>query len=260
MNGARRMSDKKNQLSYLQKASFYDMLAQYYKYLDTNLHIFYYQKHLNSLKKALQLTRTQMIQDSYATYPPAMVRFLHASPDAPNVDIYVNARLVVKNLPYKHLETYLTLPTGKYHIDIYPTGNMVSTLMTKKITVEAGAVYTYAFIGTDKKHQLLPFKEEPGVPRGETKLRFIHLSPDTPPVDIAVRKGDIVFPNINNKKATSYLGLSPMTVNLEVRSAGTKEVILPIPNLQLKANESYTLVAVGFSQKEPALETILIKG
>lgn len=236
----------------------YDMLAHFYKYLDPNMHIFFYKKHLCYLRKAINTTRTPAHSNHHRNLQPAISRFLHASPDAPNVDIYVNAILVKENLPFKDAGNYFSMPAGKYHIDIYPSGNMVSTIITKKITVEAGMVNTFALIGTGNKLQLLPFQDQPGVPNGETKLRFMNLSPDTPTADIAVNKGDVVFPKVAYKKASSYLGLSPMTVNLEVREAGTKEVLLPIPNLQLKANESYTIAAVGFRQGETALEMIIL--
>jgi hypothetical protein len=250
------MPDKRESLDYYQKASMYDVLANYYKYLDANMHVTCYHKHLHYLRKAQQSTRTQ----SMGTTLPAMMRFLHASPTTENVDIHINAQLVARNVSFKQTGSYLSLPAGKYHVDIYPTGNLVSTIITKKITIEAGKVYTFAVIGTENKLQLLPFIEQPGVPSGETKLRFIHLSPDTQTVDIGVNKGDVVFSNVPYKKSTSYLGLSPMTVNLEVREAGTKSILLSVPNLKVKPNRIYTLVAVGLKQGEPALETLLLKG
>ena len=250
------MPDKRESLNYYQKASMYDALANYYKYLDANLHVTCYHKHLHYLRKAQQATRTQSVSSTL----PAMVRFLHASPTTENVDVHINAQLVASNVPFKQVGSYLFLPAGKYHIDIYPTGNLVSTIITKKITVEAGNVYTFAVIGTENKLQLLPFQEQPGVPSGETKLRFIHLSPDTQNVDIGVNKGDVIFSNVPYKKPTSYLGLSPMTVNLEVREASTKNILLSVPNVKVKPNRIYTLVALGLREGEPAFETILIKG
>jgi hypothetical protein len=254
--GASLMPDKRG-IEYYQKALRYDALANYYKYVDASKFINCYQKHLHYLTKAQEAARTQ---PSGTNLPTAMIRFLHASPTTENVDIYINARLVVRDLPFKEVGTYLSLPAGKYHIDIYPSGNQISTVITKKIDVEAGKVYLFAIIGTKNKLQLLPYEQQPGVPTGETKLRFIHLSPDTQPVDIGVSKGDVVFSNVAYKKATSYLGLTPMTINLEAREAGTKNILLPIQNLKVKPNRIYTIVAVGLSQGEPSLQTIVLKG
>ena len=43
---------------------------------------------------------------------PARVRVAHFSPDAPNVDIYVNDDRVLSDVPYKTVSDYLELPPG----------------------------------------------------------------------------------------------------------------------------------------------------
>ena len=254
------MPDKKNKQEYFEKAAAYDMMANYYKYLDPNLHIHYYKKHLQYLNKALQLSRVQYAAEVTSRLSPAKIRFLHASTDAPNVDIYINAIKVFKNIPFKEVSAYLSLPAGKYHIDIYPTDNMVSTILNKRIAFEAGKSYTLTIIGIENKLRLLSYDDQPNVPHGETKVRFIHLSPNTPPVDFAVVKGDVVFPKISYKDATSYLGLSPMTVDLELRKTGTKQALYPLHNIQFKANEVYSIVVIGLHKGEPSFEALILKG
>ncbi|RLQ95186.1 DUF4397 domain-containing protein [Falsibacillus albus] len=245
-----------NQDQYFQRAAVYDLLACYYKYIDPNQHIHYYQQHLKYMKKGLESQRSELS----LMRQPANVRFLHASPGSPNIDIYINSHKIFSNISFKDISEYLSLPAGKYHIDIYPAGTSVTTIISKKISVEPGKFYTYAAIGKGEKLQLLPYVDSPMVPANETKLRFIHLSPDAPAVDIAVKSRDVVFPNISYKQATDYLGLTPMTLDLEVRAAGADKAILDIPNIKLKPNRSYTIFAVGLLEGEPPLETILIKG
>ncbi|WP_044022124.1 DUF4397 domain-containing protein [Bacillus sp. SG-1] len=239
---------------YLQKAAMYDLLSMYYKYSDPRLHIHYYHKHLKNMQKAIYGTRDR--QQSR----PAQVRVLHAVPDAPNVDVYVNGTKALGNLAFKDISEFMALPAGKYHIDIYPAGTSVSTVISKRVTVESGKIYTLAAVGKGNKLQLLPFITDPFVPSGETKVRFIHLSPNAPAVDIAVKKGDVIFPKVSFKQATDYLGLTPMTVNLEVRAAGTKDVALALPNVALKPNQAYTIFAVGLLGETPELEVLMVKG
>lgn len=243
-----------NKDAHLQKAAMYDLLSMYYKYSDPRLHIHFYQKHLKYMNKAIHGMRNQ--QES----KPAYVRVLHAVPDAPNVDVFVNGNKVLTNVAFKDISEYLTLPAGRYHIDVYPAGTSVNTVISKRVTVESGRIYTLAAVGKGNKLQLLPFVTDPFVPSGETKVRFIHLSPDAPAVDIAVQKGDVIFPDVSFKKATDYLGLTPMTVNLEVRAAGTKSAVLTVPNVTLKPNQTYTIFAVGLLSGTPELEALLVKG
>ena len=86
-------------------------------------------------------------------------------------------------------------------------------------------------------------------------MRFFHLVYDIPALDFAVKDRDVVFPTVSFQQVTDYLGLTPMTVDLELR-AGSKQIILPMPKLKFKANETYTIVMIG-SEKAPSLTIIV---
>lgn len=249
------MSEKRTHSDYLQKAEMYELLAQYYKYSFPSLHMQYYLRHIKYMNKAMNFMRTnpQLLQLE------ARVRVIHTSSDSPNIDVYIDGKRVIRDLPFKYVSTFLSLTPGKHHIDIYPTGNMVDSVLNKKITVEPGKSYTLAAIDTVKKMRLIVFQNQPTVPRNESKVRFIHLSPDTPPIDIAVKDRDVVFPMVSYKQTTEYLGLTPMTVDLEVRETGSKTVLLPMPRVHFMPNESYTIVFVGLSNHQPELQFITIK-
>ncbi|MEH7299868.1 DUF4397 domain-containing protein [Neobacillus drentensis] len=249
------MSDKRTSTDYLQRAAMYDLLAQYYKYSLPNLHMHYYGKHLKYMNKALQFMRTPLP----ISQTEAKIRILHTSPDAPNVDIYINGKRVIRDLSFKQISNELSLKAGKYHIDIYPAGNMVDSVLNKKITVEPGKSYTLTAIDSVKKLRLLVFQNEPSTPLNEAKVRFIHLSPDAPPLDIAVKDRDVIFPKVSYKQATEYLGLTPMTVDLEAREAGSKEAVLSLPSVSFKPNESYTIIFLGLVKEKPEIHYISVK-
>lgn len=120
--------------------------------------------------------------------------------------------------------------------------------------------YTVAAVGKLNNLQLLPIVDQPGVPEGKTKVRFAHLSPDAPAVDIAVKGGNVLFSNVSFKEVTNYLTLAPTTVDLEVRKAGTNEVVLLLLNVKLEPNKVYTIAAVGLAQGTPALEAVILPG
>jgi hypothetical protein len=254
------MSFNRDQHDDFAKANKYGMLAKYYKYSDPALHVAYYYQHLKYMRRAVQMMRMEAIQHHESLRQPGMLRVVHASPDAPNVDIYVNGNRILKDFPYKDVSGYLSLPSGNYQIDIYPAGNMVSTVLSRKVTVESGKIYTLAAAGQVSKLKLLAFEDQPTVPSGETKARFIHLSPDAPAVDIAVKKGDVIFPNVSFRQATQYLGLSPMTVDLEVRVAGSSNTVLSLPGVKLQPNKSYSILAVGTAAGDPPIEALIIEG
>lgn len=189
----------------------------------------------------------------------AKIRILHTSQDAPSIDVYINGRRMVKDLPFKQVSSVLNLKAGKYHIDIYPTGNMIDSVLNKNVTVEAGKSYTLTTINHVKKMRLIEFLNQPEVPLNEAKVRFIHLSPLTHALDIAVKDRDVIFPNVSYKQSTDYLGLTPMTVDLELREAGSKNVSLAMPFVHFKANEAYTVALVGLIKDKPELQAVVFK-
>ncbi|MBP2241240.1 hypothetical protein J2Z40_001802 [Cytobacillus eiseniae] len=246
--------------SYFQKADMYDYLSNCYKYTDPNKYITYYKKHLKYRQLAEQSISETRLPEQNGVYKPALIRLIHASIDASEVDIYVNSIRVLKAFPYKEVSTYLPLPAGKYQIDIYPAGNMVSTVLSRKVVIEDGKVYSLIFSGQAKNLKWLAVEGQLFVPRGEAKLRFIHLSNDTPTVDIAVKDRDVIFSNVSYRKATSYLGLSPMNIDLEVRIAGSHNIALPMPEVQLEMNNIYTILLIGSLTDGSELEALMTLG
>ncbi len=256
------MPNNRNLQWYFQKAAKYDLLAQYFKYINPAKHIDYYYKHLRCMNYAVQMMRTgnRISAGDSLRQGPAKVRIFHSSPDAGPVDIYINGFRILKDFAFKEDSDYLSFPGGQYQVDIYPAGNMVSAVFSRKISVESGKFYTAAAAGNAAKLKLLLLEDQPAVSPGETKIRFVHLTPDAPAVDIAVKNRDVIFQDISFPKASEYLALTPMTVDLEARIAGTSNVVLSMPRIQFKADQAYTILAVGSAVSEPELEAMIIPG
>lgn len=245
------MNSRKN---YFKKAQKYDLLASYYKYIDPNLHVHYYHKHLTALSKAFDTMRSVEVYRK----SPSKVRILHAAPKAGNVDVYVNETRILQNSPYKTISDYLPLIAGKYQIDIYPTGQLSSTILSQKIQVEPGKLYTLAVSGLNKSIRLIVHEDLPTVPHGESKVRLIHLASESPAIDLAVKDGDVVFQNVPYKKATNYLGITPMSIDLETRVSGTKQGLLSIPHAVFNADKAFTIYIIGLHDAEPELEALFV--
>lgn len=249
--------------SIAQEAAMYELLANYYKYLDPQKHIYYYQMHFMCMQKLCHAHQSHglghMDRSPSHKETPAKVRVLHASPDAPAVDIYVNGEKTLENMMYYMISPYLDLPAGSYTIDVYPAGKTSGRVLSEKVMVEGGKNYTVAAAGQLKDIRLVPVVDSKKVPSTKSKVRFWHLSPNAPAVDIAVQDGDVLFKNIAFKEAAKYLELAPTTVNLEVRVAGTKDVVLTLRNTVLKANQAYTIVAIGLVDGKPRLEAMILQ-
>lgn len=240
-----------------QEAGMFHLLSDYYKYSNPELHIYYYQRHIESMQKALT-DNGAIFSDTQRDIEYGKIRMLHASKDVPLVDIYINGVRIYKEVSYKMVTNDFTLPTGRYQIDVYETGDLIHTFCSQKIMVEANMYHTLAFSGPIEKLKIYSFIEDPYVPYNETKLRFVHLASNTSSIHISVQKGDIIFSNIHAKNSSSYLGLYPMTVYLEIKAAETNESIAVLPPLTLKENKSYSAILLDSQSSESLIEVLLL--
>ena len=230
----------------VQEAEKYRLMASFFQNNDEKKHQYYYQKYLYVLNQAQQMRSS------------ASIRFVHTSPDAQAVDVYINNERVFTNISYKNISEYVQLSVGVYEIEIYLAGEASDPILKKSLSVDSNTYYTVGAINEGNNIQLMFWKDDKNVPSSETKLRFMNLSPDSPNIDVAVQGGDVVFSNVSFTEVTDYLGLTPMTVDLEVRVAGTKDVLFTLDRIKFRPDIGYTAIVVGFKGKNPSLETIFL--
>jgi hypothetical protein len=80
----------------------------------------------------------------FAVHPrQASVRFVHASPDAPAVDIALDdGPVVFADVEFKEVEDYLRLPAGEYDLEVRLAGTDTVALDLPPLTFESGTAYT----------------------------------------------------------------------------------------------------------------------
>lgn len=244
-----------------QDAAMYDLLANYYKYLDPQKHIYYYQLHFMCMQQLCQMQEYGFRNSVNPTQgrAPAKVRVLHASPDAPKVDIYVNGNKTFENITYYQISPYLDVPAGSYRVEVYPAGQTTNPVLSENVEVRSGRNYTVAAAGQLANLQLVPIMDTTNIPSNKVKVRFWHLSPNAPAVDIAVQGGDVLFSNVSFTEAAKYFEVDPGRVTLEVRVAGTNDVVLTLRDINLAANEAYTITAFGLVDGTPRLEALILQ-
>lgn len=185
------------------------------------------------------------------------IRVFHASPNAPAVDVYANGNLIVRNLAYKKISQYIPVPYGNYNISVYPTGKTTNPVINTNVFVPANSIFNVAAIGILPNISLYPI-QEPNVAQtsGKACVRFVHLSPNAPAVDIKLADGTTVFSDVSYKEVTSYVCVPAETYSFNVSPAGSTNVVLKVPNVQLKTNSYYTIYAIGLVGESPELEAL----
>jgi hypothetical protein len=186
----------------------------------------------------------------------ARLRVLHASPDAPAVDVYLDGSEAISDLAFDDITDYVAVPSGAHNVQVFPasadgTGDPV---IEADVTLDAGVDYTVAAVGLLAAIEPLVLVDDNSDPAaGQAKLRFVHASPDAPAVDIYADGAGVVVPNAAFKDASDYLALDAGTYDLEVRAAGTETVALDLPGITLEEGKTYTAFAVGLLEGTPAL-------
>ena len=177
----------------------------------------------------------------------AKVRVVHASPDAPAVDVYVDGAKVLTNVPFFTASDYLDVPAGEHRFQVTPTGQPAeSAVIDAKATVEAGKAYTVAATGkvADIKPTILA--DNLAAPAaGKAHVRVVHASPDAPAVDIKVKNGPTLISNLAFPKDSGYSPVDAGSYDLTVNVTGTDTVALDLPGTQLEAGKIYDIFAVG---------------
>jgi Domain of unknown function (DUF4397) len=182
----------------------------------------------------------------------AQVMVVHASPDAPNVDVRINNTVALTNVAYPTNSPYSGVNAGNTNIKISPTG---TTTYVIDATVPLTANTYYSVFAIDSVSKIKPALVTDNLTApatGKAHIRFFHFSPNAPAVDVAVTDGPVVFSNrtfndqATTASAANFTPLDAGTYNLEVRLAGTNTVVLPLPNVALTAGKIYTVFAKGF--------------
>jgi hypothetical protein len=204
-----------------------------------------------------------MNEDSYrAEARKSYVRVLHASPNTEAVDVYANGDRLVRNFPYKEFSEYLPLAPGNYNVRVYPAGKRNNPLIDTSIRIMPSTIITLAVVGLMPSLSLLPVFE-PMVPKvpGRACMRVIHLSPDTPALDLARLDGRVIFSNIEYKEISDYVCVSSGRFGLELNLTGTNQVVLTDPYIRLLPNRHYSIFIVGtYKGKEPLQILIALDG
>ena len=189
-------------------------------------------------------TITPYIANAEATDGDSMVRIFHASPDAPEVDVYVDGKLVVEGAGFKDITDYIMLHEGSYIVDVYAAGTQEEVLVDQTVAIEANKAYNIAVINSLENIELNVVENSIDVPLNKTMVRVGHFSPDTQAVDVNQVGGATLFQGLTFGEVTSYATLDPGTYNLEVVTTDGIAV-LDLSDTTLAANQIYTVYAVG---------------
>jgi len=178
----------------------------------------------------------------------ARIMAIHASPNAPTVDVLVDDNVAASNVSFPENTQYLEVAAGTRNVKINVAGTNNTALELPAVPVLAGSVISVFAIDSVENLNVLALIDDLTPPAsGKSHIRFIHLSPNAPAVDITDTQGNVIFEDVSF--ADEVEGFTPVdagTYNLQVRLSGTDTVVLELPNINLAGGKIYTVFAKGF--------------
>lgn len=159
----------------------------------------------------------------------AEIRVVHASPDAPPVDVYVAGSMdpVIAGLAYGETSSFLSVPAGDYVFEIRAAGadpGSPPVFTTDILMLQDGAEVTAIAAGLlnaqtpDEAFRVLAFAEDfqPGGP-GTAAVRVVHAGADAPTVGVDVGDdGSVELSGLARFAATEAAGV-PLPADEELQ-------------------------------------------
>ena len=210
---------------------------------------------LGGVPGAAEATLQEDAQDEGPdTQQTSYLRVVHASADAPAVDVAVDGETVVSGLELGETSDYLALEAGQHELTI-TTADGGDVVYQSNVTLDARAATTVAASGQVSEDAEQPFsplfiRDDALAPEdGEAAVAVAHLSPDAPNVDITVEGSDAaIAENVSNGDVTDYVTVPEGEYTLEIREAteNNNGSVLTTVDVSLEEGTAYTAYAVGF--------------
>jgi hypothetical protein len=196
----------------------------------------------------------------------AMIRVVHASPDAPAVDVYAEGinTPIISNFAYGQTSNYLDIAPGTYNIQLraagsasssapaYETGNLT---LAKDDKITAVAMGLLGSTDAADRFRVIPYAENFAAPSGNALVRIIHAGADAPTVALDVANdGNPEVPNFARFAETGASGVSlPAGTELQIAVwAGTPlQRVTVFTTPQLPAGGELFVIATGLLSELP---------
>ena len=180
------------------------------------------------------------------------INVIHASPDAPAVDVYLDGELALEGVEFGQFSGWIAVPAGEHQVQVTAAGDdAANAVIDANVELAADAAYHVAATGhladiTPQIYQVnlsdLDSMDDP-----MARIRVIHTSPDAPAVDIALAGGDVLIADLAFPNASDALEVPAGSYDLEVRPTGTTDVALDLPGVELEAGMVYDVFAIGLA-------------
>jgi hypothetical protein len=172
------------------------------------------------------------------------IRVMHDSPDAPNVDVFVDGEPAFENIPYLTTTSYQALAPGQHRVQIVSDGRSVDdSIIDINVDLRGDKPYTVLALGnlSNIKAQLLPDTSK-APPAGHARVRVIHAATDIGPVDIYPSGSTSPVLTDQYFGSADYVNIPTGTYTFDVTPASSAQIVMSSQQLKFEPGWVYSLV------------------
>ena len=203
----------------------------------------------------------QTAESDVDVQPSTYLRVVHASPDAPAVDVTVDNETVLSDVAFGAVSDYLSLEAGSYNVTIAAAEDPDTVVFDDQVTFEPRTVTTVAASGeisedANTSFEPVAFEDDAFTPmENESALSIVHLAPDAPAVDVTAGNGSVVLADdVSFQNASEYVTVPAGNYTAEIRAAteDNNGSVVTTVDVSLEGGTAYSAFAVGYLNPEEA--------
>ena len=188
------------------------------------------------------------------------IRFLHAIPDAPSIDVYADGKLLYSNLSFGQITDYISIPPQTYNIKLLKAGTTSTDLFSETTDISPNSISTV--VVTYENNEIAYFTvDDSHIPESNPLLsfiRFINVAPTAPLLSLSLPNNIVLFNQASYLETNDYYPTSPGIYDFIV-SASDGDFDKYISNVNLAKNTFHTIYIVGLYKSSPPLGYLLVR-
>ncbi|WP_119072148.1 DUF4397 domain-containing protein [Aggregatilinea lenta] len=191
------------------------------------------------------------------------LRFLHAVPGGPAIDVYVDGALVAPNLSYSAVTPHLTFTAGAHDVALREAGADPSSapLATAQASLAPDLAFMLVMQGTPDAVSAVQYEDildpiEPGMAR----LTAINTLADSPALDVLTAEGGPLLQGVTYAVQYGTINIPASIQNLVLVPAGgdVDSAVATIGEVPLTSGTLYTFVTLGTLDGDVAPTTLAL--
>jgi hypothetical protein len=179
----------------------------------------------------------------------SLLRVIHDSPDAPDVDVLFDDAIALEDVPYLGASDYLTVPAGPANLKVAVAGTDM-VVIDADVDLAADVAYSVVAVNLVADIDAVVLVDNLTPPAAdETRVRLIHGAPSAPTVDIYVTGPDdpLGAPTLSGVPYLAVaddLTVPSGTYRVRITPEGTQDVAIDTGAVMLESGVAYTAIAV----------------